>query len=92
MFDYLVSFLGAAAAGLTTLSYIPQVKKAWPRGETSDLSLKMLVALTLGLSLWVVYGILRGDWIVTGSNVVGASLVGIVLAFKIRDLRSGSDA
>lgn len=92
MFDYFVSFLGAAAAGLTTLSYIPQVKKAWPRGETSDLSLKMLIALTLGLSLWVVYGILRGDWIVTGSNIVGASLVGIVLAFKIRDLRGGSDA
>lgn len=88
MFDYVISAVGAVAAALTTLSYIPQVKKAWPRGETADLSLKMLIALTLGLSLWVIYGILRGDWVVTGSNIVGALLVGIVLAFKIRDLRS----
>lgn len=88
MLEYVISALGTVAAGLTTLSYIPQVKKALPRGETSDLSLKMLVALTLGLSLWVIYGLLRGDWIVAASNVVGASLVGTVLAFKIRDLRS----
>lgn len=88
MLEHAISALGAIAAGLTTLSYIPQVKKAAPRGETEDLSLKMLIALTLGLSLWVFYGILRGDWIVAGSNIVGASLVGIVLAFKIRDLRS----
>jgi MtN3 and saliva related transmembrane protein len=33
---------------LTSLSYIPQVRKAWQRGSTSDLSLKMLVALTAG--------------------------------------------
>lgn len=88
MLEYVISSLGAVAAGLTTLSYIPQVKKAWPRGETADISLKMLMALTTGLALWVVYGLMRGDWIVAGSNVVGASLVGIVLALKIRDLRS----
>lgn len=88
MLEYVISALGTVAAGLTTLSYIPQVRKAWPRGETDDLSLKMLITLTLGLSLWVLYGTLRGDWIIAASNVVGASLVGTVLAFKIRDLRS----
>ena len=46
-----IPWIGACAAVLTSLSYIPQVRKAWPRGSTSDLSLKMLVVLTAGLTL-----------------------------------------
>lgn len=88
MLDIFISAVGGIAAALTTLSYIPQVKKAWPRGETEDLSLKMLLALTSGLVCWIVYGVMRGDWIVTGSNFVGASLVALVLVFKLRDLRA----
>ena len=82
-------FVGALAAVLTSLSYIPQVKKAWPRGETADVSLKMLIALTAGLLLWVAYGVLRGDWTIVAANAVGASLSGIVLGCKIRDMRGG---
>jgi MtN3 and saliva related transmembrane protein len=51
MLDELTTYVGGAAAFLASLSYIPQVRKAWPRGETKDLSLSMLVTLTLGLSL-----------------------------------------
>ena len=29
--NQLISFIGVAAAALTSLSYIPQVRKAWPR-------------------------------------------------------------
>jgi MtN3 and saliva related transmembrane protein len=88
MTDYLAPLIGALAAVLTSLSYLPQVKKAWPRGATSDLSLKMLAALTAGLLLWVTYGFFRSDWTIVAANVVGASLSGAVLAFKVRDLRS----
>lgn len=87
MTDYLIPMIGALAALLTSLSYIPQVRKAWPRGETADLSLKMLIVLTTGLLLWVAYGFFRGDWTIVAANVVGASLSGAVLAFKIRDLQ-----
>ncbi|MCP3395493.1 SemiSWEET family transporter [Bradyrhizobium sp. CCGB12] len=65
---------------------MPQVRKAWPRGSTADLSLGMLTALTLGLSLWIVYGVMQGDWVIVGSNLVGAALAGIVLGCKVRDL------
>lgn len=88
MTDQLMSWIGAAAAVLTSLSYIPQVRKAWPRGSTGDLSLKMLSALTTGLVLWIVYGLLREDWVIVAANGVGATLSGSVLAFKIRDTRS----
>jgi len=86
----LIPWIGACAAVLTSLSYLPQVQKAWPRGSTSDLSLKMLVTLTAGLVLWIGYGLLRSDWVIVAANSVGASLSASVLAFKFRDLRAGN--
>jgi MtN3 and saliva related transmembrane protein len=91
MIERLIPWIGIGAAVLTSLSYIPQVRKAWPRGSTSDLSLKMLVALTTGLALWIGYGLLKSDWVIVAANSVGAALSGSVLAFKIRDIRSGQN-
>lgn len=89
MLDAFTSYIGATAAFLASLSYVPQVRKAWPRGATKDLSLSMLVVLTVGLSLWLVYGTLRGDWIIIVANATGASLSAIVLACKLRDIHAG---
>jgi MtN3 and saliva related transmembrane protein len=86
----IIPWIGICAAVLTSLSYIPQVRKAWPRGSTTDLSLHMLVVLTTGLLLWIAYGLLKGDWVIVAANSVGAILSGSVLTFKIRDLRSGT--
>lgn len=88
MIQNLIPWIGACAALLTSLSYIPQVQKAWPRGSTKDLSLHMLVVLTTGLLLWIGYGLLKSDWVIVAANSVGATLSACVLAFKIRDLRS----
>jgi MtN3 and saliva related transmembrane protein len=88
MMQDFIQWIGVCAAVLTSLSYIPQVRKAWPRGSTSDLSLKMLLALTAGLALWIVYGFLKSDWVIVAANGVGATLSGSVLIFKIRDLYS----
>ena len=89
MTQSLMPWIGVVAAALTSLSYIPQVRKAWRRGSTADLSLTMLMVLTTGLLLWIGYGLLQGDWIIVAANSIGAVLSASVLAFKIRDLRSG---
>ena len=78
--------LGIVAAALTSLSYLPQLQKAIPRQSTSDLSLKMLMALSSGLCLWVVYGFAKDDWVIVLANSIGATLSLAVLGFKIRDL------
>ena len=83
-------FIGVIAALLASLSYLPQVRKAWPRGSTGDLSLGMLSALTLGLGLWVVYGAIEGDWVIVLANVAGATLSGVVLGCKVRDMLAQS--
>jgi MtN3 and saliva related transmembrane protein len=79
------TYVGFCAAFLSSLSYIPQVRKAWPRRSTADLSLTMLVVLTSGLTLWIVYRIIRADWVIIAANGIGASLSALVLAFKVRD-------
>jgi MtN3 and saliva related transmembrane protein len=89
MIDSLAPWIGGLAALLTSLSYLPQVRKAWPRGSTKDLSLKMLGVLTTGLLLWVGYGLLKADWILVAANSVGAALTGTVLGCKLRDQPNG---
>jgi MtN3 and saliva related transmembrane protein len=86
--QYGIYILGILAAALTSLSYLPQLQKAMPRNSTSDLSLKMLVALSAGLCLWVVYGVLKDDWEIMLANSMGATLSLAVLGFKMRDLNS----
>ena len=82
-------WIGACAAVLTSLAYVPQVQKAWTPGSTRNLSLKMLAILTAGLVLWIGYGLLKDDWVIVAANSVGAALSASVLALKIRDMRSG---
>jgi MtN3 and saliva related transmembrane protein len=77
--------VGAAAAICTSVSYFPQVRKAWDTGETGDLSLKMLLQLCCGLTLWTVYGVLRADYAIIAANAVSVVVVGFVLHFKLRN-------
>ncbi len=90
--DNVLPAIGAVAALLTSLSYVPQVRKALPRGATQDLSLKTLGILTAGLAVWILYGMLKGDWVITVGNSVGAALSATVLYCKLRDLREGRHA
>jgi MtN3 and saliva related transmembrane protein len=48
----------------------------------------MLVILTMGLVLWVCYGLYKGDWIIVLANSVGAALSGTVLFCKLRDMKT----
>jgi MtN3 and saliva related transmembrane protein len=59
-----------------------------PRDSTSDLSLKMLVALSAGLCLWVAYGVAKDDWVIVLVNSIGATLALAVLEFNIRDVNA----
>ena len=83
--QFLETVVGATAALLSSLSYIPQVKKVWSGQPTDDLSSRTLIALTSGLVLWVVYGAIKADWIIAVANHVGASLTGFVLYHKLRE-------
>ena len=76
--------LGLAAASLTTAAFLPQVIKTWRTRKTRDISLGMFLVLCLGICLWLVYGILRGDLPLILANAVTLALAGTILALKLK--------
>lgn len=66
----LITTIELLAAAMTSLSYIPQVKKALPAGSTADLSFKTLSVLAGGLALWVIYGFLNNDYVIVAANMI----------------------
>ena len=87
---YLETSIGAAAAFCTTVSYIPQLKKTWQTGATDDLSLKMLLLLGAGLSLWMLYGFMRADTVILIANGASLTLLSCILYFKLREQKPKS--
>jgi MtN3 and saliva related transmembrane protein len=84
--------VGGVAAFCTTVSYFPQLKKCWQTGHAGDLSLKMFLILTAGIALWVGYGLLRGDAVITIANSISLLLLIGILYFKVRELLGGGPA
>ncbi len=79
----LMDWIGYAAASLTTLSFVPQ---AWHTFQTRDvrgISLGMYSAFTLGVLLWLVYGVLLGAWPVIVANAITLALAACILAMKL---------
>jgi len=52
-----MEYIGYIAAIFTTFAFIPQVLKIFKSNKTEDLSLFMYIILTLGVGLWLIYGI-----------------------------------
>ena len=76
--------VGYGAAILTTLAFIPQTLKSWRTRDLSGVSLGMYSLFTLGVGLWLTYGILLGSWPIILANTITLGLAGTVLFLKLR--------
>lgn len=81
--------IGYFAALLTTAAFVPQAVKSWTSRDLSGISLSMYSLFTLGVALWLVYGIFIGSWPVILANAVTLALAGVVLTLKLRHHREG---
>jgi MtN3 and saliva related transmembrane protein len=79
-----VTILGLVAGTLTTLSFLPQLLKAWKSRSTHDISFGMLALFSAGLVLWIVYGVIVTDVPVIAANSLTLLFVGLILALKLR--------
>jgi MtN3 and saliva related transmembrane protein len=52
----------------------------------------MILLLSAGLALWIVYGIMEGDPIIIAANVASLLLAANLLFFKLKELRGGKRA
>ena len=84
-FNYMmISILGFIAGTLTTLSFVPQVHKAWRTRRCEDLSYGMLLTFGLGVVLWLIYGLLVRAAPIIVANAVTLSLIVLLLVMKSR--------
>jgi len=81
-----LTLLGLVAGGLTTFSFVPQVRKIWKTKSAEDVSLLMFAAFCVGVSLWIAYGVMKGEAAIIVTNavtlVLGAAIVWMKLKFK----------
>jgi len=80
----LIDIIGIAGAALTTLCWLPQAIKVVRDRDTRALSLPATLAFTLGIALWLVYGLAIGDWPLIGSNALTLAPLGMIIAAKLR--------
>jgi MtN3 and saliva related transmembrane protein len=79
--------VGALAATLTMFGFVPQIARIHKTRSVNDVSLTMLVQYTIGIFLWMLYGIYLQNNILIISNLVAFStlIVALGLYFRYRD-------
>jgi MtN3 and saliva related transmembrane protein len=80
--------IGALSAIGTTAAWLPQVIQTWKTRKADDFSWSYLALFSSGVAGWIVYGVLRKDFVVMAANVVTLLLVLTVLYVKTREART----
>jgi len=79
-----IDAIGTVAACLTTASFIPQAWQTFRTRDVSGISLGMYSLFTVGVGLWLVYGLLLGAWPIIIANAITFSLALAILVMKLR--------
>lgn len=82
--DLMPDLIGYSAAALTTAAFVPQDVKSWSTRDLSGISLGMYSLFTVGVGLWLIYGVFIGSWPMILANSVTLGLAGVVLGLKMR--------
>lgn len=75
---------GFLAGTLTTLSFVPQVFKAWRTKRCNDLSWGMLITFSAGVTLWLIYGLRLLAPPIIAANAVTLALLIVIIVLKVR--------
>ncbi len=79
-----LDLLGFIATAFTTSSFVPQVWRTWKTRDVSGISLPTYAIITIGLALWLLYGLLKNDLPLIVANAVMVVLTGAITLMKIR--------
>ena len=84
--EYIVwtDLIGIIAGVLVLSSFIPQLLKAYKTKKMSDVSIHLMILIASGMFLWVIYGLIRNDIVIIGTNASGFVLNIILIILKLR--------
>jgi MtN3 and saliva related transmembrane protein len=79
-----VEVLGFVAAFCTTAAFVPQLVRVVRLRSAHDISLPTFLMFSVGVFLWLLYGIYTGSKPVIASNTVTLALSVSILVLKLR--------
>lgn len=80
----MTDLIGLSAGFLTTIAFVPQVARIWKTKSAKDVSLPTFIAFTIGVGLWLAYGIAKQEPPLIVWNAVTLVLAGAILAMKMK--------
>jgi MtN3 and saliva related transmembrane protein len=81
---YFADVIGIIAGILVLSSFIPQLHKGYKTKRMSDVSIYLMGLIASGMFLWVIYGIIRRDPVIIGTNAAGFVLNIILMILKLK--------
>jgi MtN3 and saliva related transmembrane protein len=84
------TFIGIAASVFTSSTLLPQLIKIVKEKNADGTSYGMLAVLFVGLTLWIVYGSRKEDYIIIVANAFSllVNIIVVILAVKYRNQRT----
>lgn len=81
-----IQIAGHTGALLSSLTFVPQVYKAWISKSVGDLSFSMMIIVFTSTIVWIIYGVALMLWPVILANcfiaIVSLTLIYFKLTFK----------
>jgi MtN3 and saliva related transmembrane protein len=84
--------VGWIAALLTMFGFIPQILKIIRTKSVEDVSLLMILQYTVGIFLWLVYGVAIGNRILIVSNFISLVILLVTLGLYLQYKRNSFSA
>jgi MtN3 and saliva related transmembrane protein len=78
-----IDYLGLLGVVTGSLTFVPQVYKAWISKSVGDLSIWTVLILISNVSIWLVYGIVKDDFAMELANSIILALAFVMLYFKL---------
>ena len=78
----LLTILGISAGILILTGWVEQIYKGYKTKSLKDVSRFLMIFISAGAILWLVYGIIVSDVFIIGTNIAAIVLMMIVLGMK----------
>lgn len=80
----LLAILGITAGILILSGWVEQIIKGYRTKSLKDVSKYLMILISAGAGLWLIYGIIESDVYIIGTNLTAIFLMAVVLLMKRR--------
>jgi MtN3 and saliva related transmembrane protein len=79
-----VELIGGVGAVCTTVAFVPQLVRVWKLKRAEEISGAFFLLFTVGIVIWLVYGVLIDSWPIIIANAVTIVIATAILVLKFK--------